>query len=31
MELLGRIRSKYSGVNTPLGNIDTDGRDLIGE
>ena len=30
-EILGRIRSKYTGVNTPLGNIQLDGNTLLNE
>lgn len=30
-EILGRIRSKYTGVNTPLGNIQLDGQSLLSE
>lgn len=30
-EILGRIRSKYTGVNTPLGNIQLDGQQLLQE
>ena len=30
-ELLGRVRSKYSGVNTPIGQVQMDGQTLLSE
>lgn len=30
-EILGRVRSKYSGVNTPIGQVSLDGQTLLSE